>query len=174
MPDSSIKESQLLTIKNKSDATTVAQQVMAHSELINEILMACQHTNVDVARKAAWALSALHDLNKQYLKQHLNELYILLFMELPAAVERPIIRIIANYSIPEKQESPVFDYCLKLINHPNTAVANRAFALDLAIRMCKKYPELTHELALSIPLLKKLGSPGLLVKVNKIRTLMND
>jgi hypothetical protein len=54
------------------------------------------------------------------------------------------------------------------LTNAKTAIANRAMAFDIAFKLTKKYPELKQELALVIPLLSKLASPGLLVKVRRM------
>lgn len=159
---------QILAIKSKNSATEIAKLALTNDDTFKVLINNCESDNVKLAQKSAWVISAMFDYNPSYFNNQLNNLWSLILKQLPGSVERSLIRIVSKFDIPEAIESKAFDLCMERLTNANTAIANRAMAFDIAYNLCKKYPELKQELALVIPLLSKLASPGLLVKVRKI------
>lgn len=161
-------KNQILSVKSKQEATAIALRALQEKSIYNVLISNCTSTDLKLARKSAWVISAMFDLQSTYFKSEVNMLWQLLFQNLPSGVERSLIRIVSKFNVPEEFESPAFDLCMDRLTNANTAIANRAMAFDIAFKLTNKYAELKQELTLVIPLLNKLASPGLLVKVRRM------
>ena len=92
----------------------------------------------------------------------------LLSQERHDAVHRNILRILEDIPIPEDIEGALYDNCFQLLNNPDRAIAIRVFAMTVAFRIAKKYPDLLDELRLSIQLHYPYGSAGFKSRAGKI------
>jgi len=160
-------KNQILGVKSKQEATVIASLAMQEKDIYTMLVANCTTVDLKLAQKSAWVISAMFDMQSTYFKFEVNMLWQLLFKNLPSGVERSLIRIVSRFDVPEEFESAAFDMCMDRLTNANTAIANRAMAFDIAFKLTNKYPELKQELALVIPLLSKLASPGLLVKVKR-------
>lgn len=72
---------------------------------------------------------------------------------------RNVIRIFQEIDIPGKYCSEVFDLCLRFIKNVALPHAVRVFSVYVLVNICKKYPELKHEVELIIYELKNYPQP---------------
>lgn len=72
---------------------------------------------------------------------------------------RNVIGTLRDIDIPEKHCSEVFDICIKLAKNPGLPHAPRVFAIYTATNICKKYPELKHEIELILSELRTYPQP---------------
>lgn len=157
----------IITVKSKQAATEIAKMALSDKEIYQTLLINCESSEIKLAQKSAWVISAMFDIDHNFFKPQVKPLWSLLLKNQPSALERSLIRIVSKFEIPEEIESVAFDFCMNRLTDTSTAIANRAMAFDIAYKLATKYPALTQELKLVIPLLTKLASPGLMVKVKR-------
>lgn len=85
---------------------------------------------------------------------------------------RNVIRIFMEIELPEKYLSEIYDLCIGFIKNATLPHAVRVFSIYTAVDICKRYPELKHEILLIFSELKNYPMPPSMVacmkKCNKI------
>jgi len=85
------------------------------------------------------------------------------------AIKRNIVRTLAKIDLPEDLMGLAADACFTFLANPKETVAVKAFSMEVLYQMCKKEPDLAHEL---IPLIEENmehnGTAGILSKGRKI------
>lgn len=167
-------QEQIKRIRGKKAANEIAMLTLRDSSVYKRLLELSEDKDVDIARKAAWVVSAMFDIQKSYFKDQTMRLWELTLSNLPYSVERSLIRICAAFPIPDEIESKAFDFCMQRLINPDTPIANRAFAIDVTLKLVKRYPELAQEVQLLVPILEKLESPGVKVKLKAFNKLVSN
>lgn len=109
-----------------------------------------------LTQRAAWPLSYIAIEHPQLLKPYFDKFIKKLDdSSSHPAIARNIFRVLQEIEIPEKYQGILIDKSFKVIMNETQPAAVRAFAITVASRICKKYPELKNELLI---LLKELSS----------------
>ena len=120
-------------------------------ELMNIFLKGDYH----LTQRAAWPLSYVVIEHPQLLKPYFER--FIKKLDDPAAhpaIARNIFRALQEFEIPEKYQGLLIDRAFKAIMSEAQPAAVRAFAITVAARICKPYPELKGELLI---ILKELS-----------------
>lgn len=145
-------EKRLLLEHSKKNSLSIANYLLEKPEQFTRLLACLKSENVIIAQRAAMVLSALYDQRPEIVNKHVSELIELLFEEHKhVAISRNIIRVLQSCEIPENLQSAVFDYCLNEIQDPKSAIAVKAFSMQVLYNVCYQFPELSQEL---IPILE--------------------
>ncbi len=75
------------------------------------------------------------------------------------AIARNILRIFEEIEIPEKYEGALVESCFRFLVSAESPIAIKAFAITVASRICKKYPELKNELRLHLEHMQNYPMP---------------
>jgi len=120
-----------------------------------------------LSQRAAWAFSHVAIEQSHLLKLYFQKLLeTLVAKDKHVAVGRNILRVFQEIDIPEKYESAILDHCFKIMISPAEAIANRAFAITTASKICLKYPELQRELLIVLDQLTALPQePAIRVRI---------
>lgn len=88
--------------------------------------------------------------------------YLVKFLEQPnlhTGAIRNTIRIFQEIDLPEKYCSKMFDICINYTKNSAMPHAVRAFSINVLENICKKYPELKHEVLLLLSELSSFPQP---------------
>ena len=129
-------------------------------------------TDRRVANNAAWVLSCSDRKAIRYLLRYQNQLIDLLIGTKDKSFSRMLFSILRRQSFEKGNlRTDFLDFCLSQIANPNQAIAIRAHAIYVSYSMCKAYPELLHELFLTLQMLEsETLSSGLRHARNTIMT----
>ena len=129
-------------------------------------------TDGRVANNAAWVLSCSDRKAIRYLLRYQNQLIDLLIGTKDKSFSRMLFSILRRQSFEKGNlRTDFLDFCLSQIANPNQAIAIRAHAIYVSYSMCKAYPELLHELFLTLQMLEsETLSSGLRHARNTIMT----
>lgn len=112
-------------------------------------------TDRRVANNAAWVLSCSDRKAIRYLLRYQNQLIDLLIGTKDKSFSRMLFSILRRQSFEKGNlRTDFLDFCLSQIANPNQAIAIRAHAIYVSYSMCKAYPELLHELFLTLQMLE--------------------
>jgi hypothetical protein len=156
-----MQDKNIILIKSKQEATFFAKKIRSNTDLFIKLLNNCTNEDIKLARKSAWIISAAFDLNKLFFKSNTEKLWTLILQKLPNSVERSLIRIVSEYEISEEFAGPAFDLCFQRLLNPETAIANRAFSLKIALKIAHTYPEFKQELKTAKPTMLSCANNGL-------------
>jgi len=88
------------------------------------------------------------------------------------AIPRNVFRVLQEIEIPEKFQGVLIDLSFKIIMNETEPAAVRAFAITVAAKICKNYPELKNELLI---ILKELSSlPQLPSMTSRIKKALKE
>ncbi len=113
-----------------------------------------------LSQRAAWPLSYVAIEHPELIKPHFYKLVKKLAEpDNHPAIARNILRICEEIEIPEKHHGVLIDLCFKSIMNLKEPIATRAFAITVAAKICKNYPDLKNELILILDEFKKYPQP---------------
>jgi hypothetical protein len=120
-----------------------------------------------LSQRASWPLSSIAIDHPELLKPYVSKLIKKLAEPTNhPAVNRSILRICQEVDIPEKYWGTLVDLSFKFILTESEPIATRAFAISVAARICKHYPELKNELLLILnDLLEQPHAPAISVRI---------
>lgn len=100
-----------------------------------------------ITQRAAWSLSHCAIDHPEFIKPYFGAL-IKKMQEKNhhPAITRNILRMFQEIEVPEKYCGTLLDLCISYMTSEMQATAIRAFAITVATRMCKRFPELKNEL----------------------------
>lgn len=115
-----------------------------------------------VVQRISWVLSVIAETHPKLVEKNIGRIVKKLDeKDIHVAVKRNVVRVLQFQNIPVKHRAKVFDHCINYIADPNETIAVRCFAMTVASRITKQYPELLGELEQTITLLMKDSTPGL-------------
>lgn len=101
----------------------------------------------EIARKAAWALSFCFKSNPFLFNK-----YVKVFLEIMGrkdvhvAVKRSATQVLQDMYIPEDLEGLAYDQGMEILHDPESAIAVKAYSLQILQNIAEKFPELKQEL----------------------------
>ncbi len=102
-------------------------------------------------QRAGWPLGYIAVAHPRLIEKHLEKLLLNLKKQnLHNAVIRNTFRLMQFVEIPKPLHSLAIDTCFKFFNDKKQPVAVRCFSMTVLANLCKKYPEMKHELKISI------------------------
>lgn len=109
-----------------------------------------------LSQRAAWPLSYVAINDPLLIKPHFTKLiHKLSRTDNHPAIARNILRTFQEIEIPEKYHAVLIDLCFKFIMDIQYPIAIRAFAITVAAKICKIYPELKRELIIILDEIKR-------------------
>lgn len=142
-------ETALFKEHSKRLTETIIAYVNQDESRLDELVAMVNGGKPILAQRASWPLSYVAIRNPDWIGKHLPSLISLLDRtDLHQAVTRNIYRFLQEIDIPEELEGNVAESAIRHIREPGTPVAIKAFAITVLGNLCKKYPELAHEVRL--------------------------
>ncbi len=120
-------------------------------------------------QRISWVLSVVAETYPMLVEKNLGRIVKRLDdKDIHVAVKRNVVRVMQFLNIPVKHRARVFDHCINYIADPKETIAVRCFAMTVASKIVKQYPELISELEQTINLLIKDSTPGLKARAKKV------
>jgi len=120
-------------------------------------------------QRAAWPLSYVAIAHPKLIMPYMGKLIIKLQQtENHPSVPRNILRILEEIEIPEKYEGYIVECCFAILTREADPIASKAFAITVATKICKKYPDLKNELRLHIEHMQNYPmAPAIKVRIKR-------
>lgn len=157
---------------SKADVNRICALIGDDEDLFKEMFTTViDNHDLIVTKRGLWVLRTISD-SKPYLFNPYFENLLDLVRTYPLedSVLRNVIGIWQVVDIPEKYEGEVYDLCLGFLQN-DSAIAAKAFSLDVCYRIAIKYPELKPELkALAEDMLLKYqdSSPAIISRARRL------
>ncbi|CAN5438053.1 hypothetical protein BH11BAC1_BH11BAC1_19840 [soil metagenome] len=104
-----------------------------------------------ITQRAGWPLSNIAIEHPHLISKHLKKLLLNLDKpDLHNAVFRNTLRLLQFVKIPKSLQGHAAETCFRLFNDKKQPIAIHVFAMSVLGNLCVEYPELKHELKLSI------------------------
>lgn len=138
---------QFLNDISKAEVNRICDQVGDDEDLMHELFTTViRHPELIVMRRGLWVLRVISD-RKPYLFNDHFDILLQLVRRFPHedSVLRNVIGIWQVIAIPEEHEGEVFDLCMGFLQN-QSAIAAKAFSMEVCYRIVRLYPELKPEL----------------------------
>jgi hypothetical protein len=163
----------LIAENSKAQVTRIVNYIGNDEKKFAKLIHLVLKGDEIIKQRAAWVMSYCI-INYPYLAiPHLNNLIDLLEKPVHNALKRNVVRFLQFIDISEEHQGKIFDICIKLLLNNNEAIAVHAFAMSVCANICKKHPELKHELKLIINEMIQQGSPAIKARGKHILKELN-
>ncbi|HVN58633.1 MAG TPA: (deoxy)nucleoside triphosphate pyrophosphohydrolase [Bacteroidales bacterium] len=153
------------------EADWLSDTAVANPAVYRKLLEYSLSDNDKLAFRASWTLSKVYDKNPGTVIPHLRMIADSLGSIRNESVERSFLRILSLSdmgSLTGKQHGFLADYCFAELGSATSAVAVKAYSMEILYRLTLKYPQLANELAVSIRNVMEEGSAGIVARGNSI------
>lgn len=138
----------------------MVNRVKSTPELFDLLLKGALDLNPKLGWRSAWLLWDCMEYNDPRIHDILPELFAKM-SEFPDNQQWNLLMVLHRLQVPEKWESKLFDYCLKIFTLEDKKPAFRYNAWKFMLQMAQKHNELWQEVAwVSTPEMLESLSPG--------------
>ena len=115
-------------------------------------LMACFFSDeIRLSQRASWAVGYMAEMNPTLIEPYLERMILNLNNPVHDAIMRNTMRVFRDLpTIPDDLLGLTADVCFRYVTTPSVAVAIRSFAMRVLEKICRKVPELSRELRLTL------------------------
>jgi 8-oxo-dGTP diphosphatase len=120
-----------------------------------------------LAFRASWTVSKVFDKNPELIQPHLSGIIERLNSLDNESTQRSFLRILSLSDLNQvslRHHGILADHCFKALNSGFSAIAIKAYSMEIIYRLALIYPELANELSASISMLQGEGSAGVVAR----------
>ncbi len=139
---------QLLKEHSRRNTEAIAHFVGHDAQRFAELMKLVLANEPRVAQRAAYAMSVACEENPHLTTPYLKQLIDVLDQDVHDGIHRNSIRIMQFCALPKRLHGRITETMFLRIAEPRHSIAVRAFAITVAERMVKLYPELRDEFKL--------------------------
>lgn len=137
--------------QTKEQALAVAEYGLSSENALAELMRCLLSEDVRLAQRAAWSVSWVAQKRSESITPYIGLLVSQLEKPLVHnAITRNSLRILQKIEIPDMYHGQLLNVCFNFIQNRATAIAIKAFSLQILFNLSKHYPEIRNELRLII------------------------
>lgn len=151
----------------RKEAEWLADSAVENAEILRKLLEYSFSKDKKLAFRASWTLSKVHDKYPGLIASDLQVMIGSLETLENESVQRSFLRMISMSdlnSINQKQQGILADHCFKMLKSGFSAIAVKAYSMEIIYKLAIIYPELANELSSTINMLQGEGSAGILAR----------
>jgi 8-oxo-dGTP diphosphatase len=149
------------------EAEWIAESAIGNSEILTKLLEYSFSDDRKLAFRASWTLSKVFDKYPDIISSDLPRMIDAVDKLDNESVQRSFLRIISLSDINKisaRQHGILADHCFEMLRSGFTAIAVKAYSMEIIYKLAKIYPELANELSATISMLQGEGSAGILAR----------
>ncbi len=149
------------------EAEWVATSAIDNPVIFNKLLEYSYSKDKKLAFKASWTLTKVCDKFPELIYPHLADIVESLPMFDNESVQRSFLRIISlsdMVNLSSRHHGILADHCFSMLRSGFSAIAIKAYSMDILYNLAVIYPELGNELSSSVRILMEDGSAGIIAK----------
>ena len=144
-----------------ANAKRMAEHVAFHPKEIKKLVKLFSDKDNNVSMRSAWIISHVCSLTPEIVISIIPDFIKYLKSKDPnPPTIRCILSSLQQIKIPAKYCGTIFDFCIGYVKNTSMPFAVRAFSINIMGILCKRYPELKHEIELILSELKTHPQPG--------------
>ncbi|HLN21375.1 MAG TPA: (deoxy)nucleoside triphosphate pyrophosphohydrolase [Bacteroidales bacterium] len=158
-------------VMGSKEADWMASAVSDNSALLKKLLDYSYSEDTKLAFHSSWILTKAYDKTPEIFQPFLPGIIESLPQVDNESALRSFLRILSltdPSTLGSKHQGLLADVAFRLLNSASSAIAIKAYSMDILYRLTLIYPELATELALSVRALKDLDSAGVASKARNI------
>ena len=164
-------QSMVNSMMSRKEAEWVATSAVDNPAIFDRLLDYSFSDDARLAFHASWTLSKVCDRYPEMIYPHLDRITDNLGKLENESALRSFLRIISLSDIGKistKRQGLLADQCFSFLRSGFSAIAVKAYSMEILYKLVLKYPELRYELSASISLLQAEGSAGILSRGRQI------
>jgi 8-oxo-dGTP diphosphatase len=149
------------------EAEWLAESVIENGEILRKLLEFSFSKDKKLAFRASWTLSKVFDKYPELMGSDIQRMIGSLESLDNESVQRSFLRMISMSdlnSLSQKQHGILVDHCFKMLKSGFSAIAIKAYSMEIIYKLALIYPELANELSSTINMLQGEGSAGILAR----------
>ena len=153
------------------EAEWVVASAIDNPEIFRKLMEYSFSDDKKLAFRASWTVSKVCDKAPELIAPHLVMLVESLKKIDNESVLRSFLRILSMtdmHRFGTKHHGMLADYCFSALRSGFTAIAIKAYAMEVLYRLALIYPELANELAATINMIQGEGSAGIVARGRQI------
>lgn len=160
-------QSMIYNLMSMKEAEWLAKSAIENPAVFNKLLEYSFSPDKKLAFRASWTLTKVCDDSPEMIYPHLAAIIESLDKLDNKSVIRSFLRIISFSDINKisnKHHGILTDHCFTALRSGFSAIAVKAYSMEILYKLILKYPELANELSSSISMLQGEGSAGILAR----------
>jgi len=149
------------------EAEWLAESAIENGEILKKLLEYSFSDDKKLAFRASWTLSKVHDKYPEIIKPDLIRLIETLDKLDNESVQRSFLRIISMSDLnilSTRHQGILADHSFKMLKSGFSAIAVKAYSMEIIYKLAQIYPELANELSAIINMLQGEGSAGIVAR----------
>ncbi|MCX6330034.1 MAG: (deoxy)nucleoside triphosphate pyrophosphohydrolase [Bacteroidia bacterium] len=169
-PDSKVDEdfqSMIAKLMGMKEAEWIASSAVDNPAIFKKLLEYSFSDDKNLAFRASWTLTKVCDQYPAMIYPNLPEIVEALQKLNNESVQRSFLRIISLSDISQisiKHHGLLADHCFSALKSGFSAIAIKAYSMEILYKLALIYPELANELAITINMLQAEGSAGIIAR----------
>lgn len=154
-------------MRSTEEAEWIAASAIENPAILRKLFDYSYSGDRKLAFHSSWTLSKLFDSNPRLIHPYLDIMTDRLDQVSHESARRSFLRILSltdTRLVRMGLHGKLADYCLNALNSPFSAVAIKAYSMEILYRLALLYPELANELSASISMLHEESSSGVLAR----------
>jgi 8-oxo-dGTP diphosphatase len=153
------------SMMSMQEAEWVATSAIENPAIFHKLFEYSQSADKKLAFRASWTLTKVCDKFPELIYPYLSQIVDIIDKIENESALRSFLRIISlsDFSkISIRQHGLLADYCFKALKSGFTAIAIKAYSMEILYQLSLIYPELANEFSASIRILMEDGSAGII------------
>jgi len=155
------------SLMGTKEAEWLAESAIENEEILKKLLEYSFSNDRKLAFRASWTLSKVYDKYPDILNPILHRLIETLDRLDNESVQRSFLRIISLSdisSISTRHHGILAEHSFKMLKSGFSAIAVKAYSMEIIYKLALIYPELANELTATINVLQGEGSAGVVAR----------
>jgi 8-oxo-dGTP diphosphatase len=167
----------IISLMGRQGAEYVANLAIENASVFKKLLDYSVTGNKKLAFKSSWTLTKVCDKYPELIDPYLPDIISRINDFDNESIQRSFMRIISMKDmnkIDNRFHGILTDYCFSKLNSGFSAIAIKAYSMEILFNLTSIYPELANELIPAIQLLTEDGSAGILARGKMIMKKLNS
>jgi len=160
-------QSMINNLMSMQEAEWVASSAIENPAIFLKLLEFSYSSDKKLAFRASWTLTKVCDKYPEMIYPYLMQIVEALDHLDNESAQRSFLRILSLTDlnrISNKHHGLLTEHCFNALRSGFSAIAIKAYAMEILYQLALKYPELANELSASISMLQGEGSAGILAR----------
>lgn len=154
-------------MKSLQEAEWIAASAIENPDVLLRLFEYSFGIDSKLAFRSSWTISKVFDKKPELIYPHLNRVIEELNNTKNESTRRSFLRILSLtdlHLVSRRHHGVLADHCMSALNTALSAIAIKAYSMEIIYKLALIYPELANELSASISMIKGEGAAGVVAR----------